>query len=206
VETLYITGILNCSCSIPNLFPQMSEYCTVNISNVNATIPGMSGNSICPITQPWWHVVHCRVGRSRSVAIVVAYAIRYHGFTQDTALSYIRQRQRRQPQIKGSWYSSLSSSEAMSQYYTVEWAVECRKHYQTLGMPDVCSQHARWIPPIALMIMTEDPNSSMLWFQAVLTKLAMGLLNHLLHDGWTKTHIKPLPRRAIRTDQPKKYT
>jgi protein-tyrosine phosphatase len=169
-----VTGICNCTMTVPNHFPQHFDYFNVPIADTTTdddTTTRRRTTATTGVTttlQSLWDaataflhdhdstLVHCHQGKSRSVAVVVAYLIRYHQYTRDDALSYVRRHRHNrglaatapnrsllrqltlfqyrhhhdhESNCAGASSSSLSADDDLSRYYTVAWAEELLTDY-----------------------------------------------------------------------------
>jgi protein-tyrosine phosphatase len=88
-----IKSIVNCTVEFPNYFPDEFNYYNVPILDesrqkitdyLNETTKFIHDN-----IENGNVLVHCFMGASRSVAIVVAYLVRYHNFTVEEAIAKI---------------------------------------------------------------------------------------------------------------------
>lgn len=85
-----IKSIVNCTIEFPNYFPDDFNYHKVSILDENRQkISGYLKDAtefIHGRIKDGGVLVHCFMGASRSVAIVVAYLVRYHGMSVDEAI------------------------------------------------------------------------------------------------------------------------
>jgi protein-tyrosine phosphatase len=165
-----VTGICNCTMTVPNHFPQHFDYFNVPIADTTTTddTTGVTTlQSLWDVATAFLHdhdntLVHCHQGKSRSVAVVVAYLIRYHHYTRDDALSYMRRHRQsgiaiapnrrllrqltlfqyrhhhhqHDPHIS----NYASAADDLSRYYTVAWAEELLTEYYHYYCYDDSSQ------------------------------------------------------------------
>jgi len=125
-----ITGIVNCSPDIPCAHSNENlEYCVVPVPDVSRAdiLPYFDGaanfidshvrrqnnGKACNV------LVHCRQGISRSVSVVLAYLIKYHGMSREEALVSVKT-QRSQAKPNAGFWKQLQDFERMIRNNPVE--------------------------------------------------------------------------------------
>ena len=96
IETLGIKNILNCAAEIQQInLPNNIKYCHINLtdsSNMDITKFFHRAFSFIESARKEKQkiLIHCKLGISRSPAIIIAYLIKYMGYSTDSALSFLR--------------------------------------------------------------------------------------------------------------------
>lgn len=91
----FFGAILNCALECPNSFPGKFEYkklalCDTIRTNIKIYFDEVSDFIENIRKQNKKILIHCYMGRSRSVACIIAYMIKYKGYSFESAHSYIR--------------------------------------------------------------------------------------------------------------------
>jgi protein-tyrosine phosphatase len=91
--------IVNCTKEFPNNFENEFQYINVSILDENNTdISSYFDSTTDKINEVLTNdpsstiLIHCFMGASRSVAILISYMIKYHNITVDAAIDYIEKR------------------------------------------------------------------------------------------------------------------
>ena len=96
INTFGIKHILNCAVEIiPKNIPNNIKYCHINMlddQNIDITLYFKKAFGFIEQARKKGEkiLIHCKLGISRSPALLIGYFIKYRGFTTDSALEFIR--------------------------------------------------------------------------------------------------------------------
>ena len=90
-----VRAVVNLSAEVPNLFEEDVLYCQCNVSDIiGCTLPftWISRFIHAQLTRDRAVLVHCFIGRSRSVAAVCHYLMAYCGYSFDATYAHVSRR------------------------------------------------------------------------------------------------------------------
>ncbi|XP_070544354.1 probable rhodanese domain-containing dual specificity protein phosphatase [Ptychodera flava] len=95
-KNLKITHVVNISTEVPNAFPNKAAYLNIQVSdevrsNIMSKLSLAADFIASAIANGGRVLVHCVLGASRSSTIVIAYLIKYHGWTLKDAYDYLKE-------------------------------------------------------------------------------------------------------------------
>lgn len=114
LRRMKINYVLNCAAEIDDYLPRDIKYCKLNINDLTSFRMDEFFDQATSLIEKvrlarGKILVHCKQGVSRSVTIVIAYMIRYLGYSLSSALEYVNSKRKQAKPNEGfleqlSWY------------------------------------------------------------------------------------------------------